>query len=435
MRAAVPAFVLFLAAACAGSEPAAPEAALDGDASAVSARDATTDAHHTVADARADVVQPIHLTTTGFFHTEQAGGRWWLVTPDGKPFFSLGVNHVTPDPDTDQMTGMCPYCQTVAKDYASTQAWAVATVKRLQGWGFNTVGAWSDNSLLGTELPYTVLLNLGDGVSDYFESFVRHELREHCGEHRRAAQGRPAAPGLVPRQRASLGPGLAQRRDAPSHLRAAARGVAGSPRRGRAHGGRRGVRPCGRGAVLHRHHLGGARRRPEPPCPRRAHHQRPLPGRRGGGRWQVGGCHERQQLHVQSGASGDAQYALRPGAVDRRHARGLLRGGETPAALQRILVPRRGQRSAEHLSARVPRPRDAGGPRRCVRTVHAELVRGPVRRRPALVQLVDEPPGGRFDGENSNFGLVSTSDVPWQALVERATEINAKAPSLLVPTH
>lgn len=31
----------------------------------------------------------------GFFRTEKHNGRWFLVTPDGNPFFSLGVNAVT----------------------------------------------------------------------------------------------------------------------------------------------------------------------------------------------------------------------------------------------------------------------------------------------------------------------------------------------------
>ena len=30
---------------------------------------------------------------TGFFHTHHDGLRWWLVTPDGHPFLSFGLNH------------------------------------------------------------------------------------------------------------------------------------------------------------------------------------------------------------------------------------------------------------------------------------------------------------------------------------------------------
>ena len=34
---------------------------------------------------------------TGFFRTERRDGRWWLVTPDGHGFFSLGIDVVSPD--------------------------------------------------------------------------------------------------------------------------------------------------------------------------------------------------------------------------------------------------------------------------------------------------------------------------------------------------
>ena len=37
----------------------------------------------------------------------------------------------------------------------------------------------------------------------------------------------------------------------------------------------------------------------------------------------------------------------------------------------------------------------------------------------------DEPAEGRFDGENSNYGLVNIRDEPWTVLVERMTGVNA----------
>jgi len=33
---------------------------------------------------------------TGFFRTEHDGERWWLVTPEGNAFLSLGINHYHP---------------------------------------------------------------------------------------------------------------------------------------------------------------------------------------------------------------------------------------------------------------------------------------------------------------------------------------------------
>jgi len=35
--------------------------------------------------------------SSGFFRTEKRDGRWYLVTPEGHPFYSIGVNTVAPD--------------------------------------------------------------------------------------------------------------------------------------------------------------------------------------------------------------------------------------------------------------------------------------------------------------------------------------------------
>lgn len=42
-------------------------------------------------------------------------------------------------------------------------------------------------------------------------------------------------------------------------------------------------------------------------------------------------------------------------------------------------------------------------------------------------EYTDEPAEGRFDGENSNYGLVDIADDPWTILVTRATAINLQA--------
>src|SRR5262249_58630491 len=33
---------------------------------------------------------------TGFFRTERRDGRWWLITPEGNGFFSIGIDAVAP---------------------------------------------------------------------------------------------------------------------------------------------------------------------------------------------------------------------------------------------------------------------------------------------------------------------------------------------------
>ncbi|MHB1516920.1 MAG: putative Ig domain-containing protein [Acidimicrobiales bacterium] len=109
---------------------------------------------------------------TGYFRIGHSEGRAWLVTPQGRPFFSTGVDHVTPYNDVDQTTGLCPYCQTIAKNYPSTSAWATATVSRLRSWGFNSLGPFSDVATFGAQMPFSVQLSMASGNDWFAPSFV-----------------------------------------------------------------------------------------------------------------------------------------------------------------------------------------------------------------------------------------------------------------------
>lgn len=114
------------------------------------------------------------LKATGYFYVQRWHGRWFFVTPTGQPFFSTGVDHVTSDPDTDQVTGQCPYCETIQSQYPSTSAWESATVDQLRSWGFNTLGPFSDDSEFAGQMPYTVQLDMASGDDWFDPSFVTH---------------------------------------------------------------------------------------------------------------------------------------------------------------------------------------------------------------------------------------------------------------------
>lgn len=111
---------------------------------------------------------------TGYFSVAQNDGRWWLVTPQGEPFYAAGIDTVSPVGDTDQVTGLCLYCEAVASEYPNVNDWATATVAQLRSWGFNTLGDFSDDSLLGSQMPYEVQLTMaGTSDEDWFSpSFV-----------------------------------------------------------------------------------------------------------------------------------------------------------------------------------------------------------------------------------------------------------------------
>ncbi|MCS7254779.1 MAG: beta-galactosidase [Armatimonadota bacterium] len=97
---------------------------------------------------------------TGFFRVECIDGVWWLVDPDGHLFVSKGVNHVSYRGDYCPALGYSPYHRNVQSKYGSEEKWAETTVQRLRSWGFNTIGAWSSGSLFRF-LPYTIILGMG----------------------------------------------------------------------------------------------------------------------------------------------------------------------------------------------------------------------------------------------------------------------------------
>jgi hypothetical protein len=137
------------------------------------------------------------LQKTGWFHTQKQGDRWWLVTPEGHAFFSLGVNAVNmtdgrtyvqgrefmfafpedangpfggtsdsrSDAGSQRDNGMNHgrwwdvYANNVARSLGDhpEDAWRKRTVDRLKAWRFNTLGNWSDPAFAGDHrIAYTV---------------------------------------------------------------------------------------------------------------------------------------------------------------------------------------------------------------------------------------------------------------------------------------
>ena len=77
------------------------------------------------------------LNAEGFFTLGQVEGRWRLITPEGSPFFSIGLNHIDP--------ASLRYPENIhiwEKKYNSSNLkWLEKSVKpNLEQWGFNTMG-------------------------------------------------------------------------------------------------------------------------------------------------------------------------------------------------------------------------------------------------------------------------------------------------------
>ncbi|QNN20901.1 hypothetical protein HED60_00995 [Planctomycetales bacterium ZRK34] len=99
---------------------------------------------------------------TGFFGVAQHEGKWWLTTPKGQRFFNLGVDHTNYRTHWCEKLGYAPYHRFVEKKYAGDEdAWAQATLERLEAWGFNTVGANPSKSVLHKAVAHMDFLAFG----------------------------------------------------------------------------------------------------------------------------------------------------------------------------------------------------------------------------------------------------------------------------------
>src|SRR5205085_1004673 len=76
------------------------------------------------------------------FSIQEQDGISWLVRPNGERFFSFGVCVVNQGASRKEYKPRNPgYAGW--QQYANSNQWAEATLKRLRSWGFTTMGGWS----------------------------------------------------------------------------------------------------------------------------------------------------------------------------------------------------------------------------------------------------------------------------------------------------
>lgn len=138
---------------------------------------------------------------TGFFRIDRdAAGRWWLVDPDGKKFFSTGVNVVSPLGDYAPKEDRYPYHEAVLTKYGSEDRWADETAARMRAWGWNTVGAWSDLERMASRMPYTPIVDCsgGDWLTGRLLDYFSAQFRAHADEAAaKATRGRATDRNLI----------------------------------------------------------------------------------------------------------------------------------------------------------------------------------------------------------------------------------------------
>jgi hypothetical protein len=96
---------------------------------------------------------------SGYFRVENRDGIWWLIDPLGTATLSIGVDAVVYEGDRIRGSGASPYLQAAEKIYPDRAAWDRHALDRLRSWAFNTLGAWSDTELWDAHTPYTIILD------------------------------------------------------------------------------------------------------------------------------------------------------------------------------------------------------------------------------------------------------------------------------------
>jgi hypothetical protein len=169
------------------------------------------------------------LEATGFFRVEKQNGRWWLVDPEGRLFWSHGsdcVNAGSPTPVTDRETYFASLPQAdgpfadcygrsswaphgyyqgkgtyrtfdfgranLKRKYGADfyDAYAMLCHRRLRSWGMNTIGNWSESGIyLKRKTPYTATVHFSSPAiegsegywgkfQDVFDPAFRQELKK-----------------------------------------------------------------------------------------------------------------------------------------------------------------------------------------------------------------------------------------------------------------
>lgn len=151
-------FVGFGLVACGAGSASAPTAAPPSHAIAAGSPSAS-------ASAPDDGYRPARYAN-GFFTVKIEQGRAWFVAPDGQRFLSLGVNAVSGASAPSNAEIYDPVRRQFGGDEGAFRA---SALKRLSAWHFTTLGAWCDPKLYDEPYPHTVIVYIADGIEHPLE--------------------------------------------------------------------------------------------------------------------------------------------------------------------------------------------------------------------------------------------------------------------------
>ncbi len=127
----------------------------------------------------------------GFTVKQDAGGKFWFVDPQGRDFLSIGINNITPSPWSPRPnTDYYDAVKTVfGGDYNS---WKEDIFSILSKNGFNTLGSWSDPGLYDGRVYGTICLYVAsyaaerclEGFKPDFEQTVKENALQILSKYK-----------------------------------------------------------------------------------------------------------------------------------------------------------------------------------------------------------------------------------------------------------
>ena len=115
----------------------------------------------------------------GFFTVQSPNGVAWFVSPAGEQLFSLGVNCIGKGGGPHDKKEAGHYYRYV-DHYPDVDAWTNDTIERMRAWKFNTIGGWSDDEVCKGQLPSTPVLHIGASVEIPWADFFSKAIEAEC---------------------------------------------------------------------------------------------------------------------------------------------------------------------------------------------------------------------------------------------------------------
>ena len=123
------------------------------------------------------------------FSIQRQDTGWWLVSPEGQRFFSLGVCCVQPGASRQSFDPENPG-YAAWRQYDTRAAWADVSLRRIKSWGFTTIGGWGDCETLRKSpkqtLYLTPVLHLGSSAGapwlDMWDTKIIQRMEEFARE-------------------------------------------------------------------------------------------------------------------------------------------------------------------------------------------------------------------------------------------------------------